>query len=107
MSKERARRREARLAVLEKEKAARARKVARRQRRRQALSRLRPKRRSSSGQIYRRSRGERIGIMLVPAVAIAAVWLFVPEMSLRIVLTAVLVLAAPALVVVVLGRKAG
>jgi Flp pilus assembly protein TadB len=106
MSKERARRREERLAVLEKEKAARVRKVARRQRRRQALSRLRPKRRGS-GQLYRRSRGERIGILLVPAVAIAAVWMFVPELSLRIVLTAVLVLAAPALVVVVLGRKAG
>ncbi|MCY1138709.1 hypothetical protein OWR29_11935 [Actinoplanes sp. Pm04-4] len=107
MSKERARRREARLAVLEKEKAARARKVARRQQRRQVLNRLRPRRRSSSGQLYRRSRGERLGILLVPAVAIAAVWLFVPELSLRIVLTAVLVLAAPALVVVVLGRKAG
>jgi Flp pilus assembly protein TadB len=106
MSKERARRREARLAVLEKEKAARARTVARRQRRRAVLSRLRLRRRSS-GQLYRRSRGERLGILLVPAVAVAAVWMFVPELSLRIVLTAVLVLAAPALVVVVLGRKAG
>ncbi|MBM2615293.1 hypothetical protein JIG36_06920 [Actinoplanes sp. LDG1-06] len=106
MSKERARRREARLAVLEKEKAARARKVARRQRRRQLVRRLTPTTRNA-GRLHRRSRGERLGILLVPAVAIAAVWLFVPEMSLRIVLTAVLVLAAPALVVVVLGRKAG
>ncbi|MBL7256602.1 hypothetical protein [Paractinoplanes lichenicola] len=106
MSKERARRREERLAVHEKEKAARARKVARRQRRRQLVKRLTPQTRNA-GRLHRRGRGERIGIVLVPAVAVAAVWLFVPEMSLRIVLTAVLVLAAPALVVVVLGRKAG
>ncbi|GAB2590002.1 hypothetical protein Aab01nite_40900 [Paractinoplanes abujensis] len=106
MSKERARRREQRLAVLEKEKAVRARKVARRQRRRALVKRLTPQTRNA-GRLHRRSRGERLGIVLVPAVAIAAVWLFVPEMPLRIVLTAVLVLAAPALVVVVLGRKAG
>ena len=107
MSKERAQRRAERLAVLEKEKAARARKVARRQRRRQLVTRLTPGPRRSAGQLYRRSRGERIGIMLVPLVAIGAIWLWVPEMSLRILLTAVIVLAAPALVVVVLGRKAG
>ncbi|MCM4081482.1 hypothetical protein [Paractinoplanes hotanensis] len=106
MSKERARRREERLAVLEKEKAARARKVARRQRRRQLVKRLTPRTRKT-GQLYRRTRSQRLGILLGLAVAVAAVWLLVPELSLRIVLTAVLVLAAPALVVVVLGRKAG
>ncbi|MBU2665706.1 hypothetical protein KOI35_19540 [Actinoplanes bogorensis] len=107
MSKERARRRAERLAVHEKEKAARARKVDRRQRRRRLITKLTPGPRRSSGQIYRRSRGERLGILLVPLVAVAAVWLWVPETALRIVLTAVIVLAAPALVVVVLGRKAG
>ncbi|WP_250030497.1 hypothetical protein [Paractinoplanes maris] len=106
MSKERARRRAERLAVHEKQKAARARKVARRQQRRQLVQRLTPRPRNA-GRLHRRGRGERIGILLVPLVAVAAIWLFVPEMSLRIVLTAVVVLAAPALVVVVLGRRAG
>ncbi|MEU8818201.1 hypothetical protein [Actinoplanes sp. NPDC048796] len=107
MSKERARRRAERLAVLEKEKAARARRVGRRARRRALVQRLTPQRRRSSGTLHRRSRNERLGIVLVPLVAIAAVWLWVPEMPLRIVLTLLIVLAAPALVVVILGRKAG
>jgi Flp pilus assembly protein TadB len=104
MSKERAQRRVARLAVLEKEKAARARKVARRQRRRQIVRSLTPQRRGS-GRLYRRSRGERAGIVVVPLLAAVAVWLLVPDMALRIVLTVVIVLALPALVVVVLGRR--
>ncbi|GAA0518324.1 hypothetical protein Ade02nite_77840 [Paractinoplanes deccanensis] len=106
MSKERARRRAERLAVLEKEKAARARKVARRERRRSLVTKLTP-RVGSSGTLYRRSRGERLGIVLLTLAAIAAIWLWVPEMPLRILLTVLIVLAAPALVVVVLGRKAG
>jgi hypothetical protein len=104
MSKERARRRAERLAVLEKEKAARARKVARRQRRRALVQRVTP-RPSRSGRLYRRSRGERYGIVLLPLVAIAVVWLFLPDMALRIVLTTVIVLAVPALVVLVLGKR--
>ncbi|MGK5684556.1 hypothetical protein [Actinoplanes sp. URMC 104] len=106
MSKERARRRAERLAVQEKQKAARARKVARRQRRRAVLRRLTPRTRNA-GRLHRRSRSERIGIVLLPLAAAAAVWLFVPELGLRIVLTTLLVLSAPALVVVILGRKAG
>jgi Flp pilus assembly protein TadB len=105
MAKERARRRAERLAVLEKEKAARARKVARRRQRRALVQRLTP-RRNRSGRLYKRSRGERIGIVLLPLLAIAAVWLFLPDLGLRIVLTTVIVLAAPALVVVVLGKRA-
>jgi hypothetical protein len=104
MSKERARRRAERLAVLEKEKTARARKVARRQRRRAFVRRLTP-RPARSGRLYRRSRGERLGIVLLPFVAIAAVWLLLPDLALRVVLTTVIVLAVPALVVVVLGRR--
>jgi len=92
--------------VLEKEKAARARKMARRQRRRQLIRRLRPRTRNS-GRLHRRSRGERIGIVVVPLLLAVAVWLLVPDLSLRIVLTTLLVLSAPALVVVILGRKAG
>ena len=104
MSKERARRRAERLAVLEKERAAHARKVARRQRRRELVRRLTPRIRNS-GRLHVRSRGQRAGIVVVPLLAAAAVWMFVPELALRIVLTTVLVLAAPALVVVVLGRR--
>ena len=105
MSKERARRRAERLAVLEKEKAARARKVARRQRRRVLVKRLAP-RVGRPGLIYRRSRGQRIGIVLVPLLAAAAVWLLVPDLALRVVLTIVIVMALPALVVLILGKRA-
>ena len=105
MSKERAKRRAERLAVLEREKAARARAVARRQRRRVLVRRLTP-RIGRSGRLYRRSRGERVGIAVVPVLAAAAIWLFVPDLGLRIVLTIVIVMALPALVVLVLGRRA-
>ena len=104
MSKERARRRAERLAVLEREKAARARKVVRRQRRREMVRRLQP-RPGRPGRLHRRSRGERIGIVVLPLAAAAAVWLFVPDPGLRIVLTAMLVIAVPALVVLVLGKR--
>ncbi|BCJ45460.1 hypothetical protein GCM10010168_79960 [Actinoplanes ianthinogenes] len=105
MSKERARRRAERLVVLEREKADRARKVARRQRRRALLRKLSLPRLGSDGRLYHRSRRQRVGIVVVPLIAIAAVWLFIPETALRILLTVLLVLAAPALVVVVLGRR--
>jgi Flp pilus assembly protein TadB len=104
VSKERARRRAERVAVLEREKAARARRVARRLRRREIVRSLTPRRRSP-GRLYRRSRGQRAGIVVVPLVAAAAVWLLVPDLALRIVLTAMIVLVLPALVVVVLGRR--
>jgi Flp pilus assembly protein TadB len=104
VSKERARRRAERVAVLEKEKAARARKVARRQRRRAALRRMTP-RLGSAGRLHRRSRAQRIGIVVVPLLAALVVWLLVPDPALRIVLTAMIVIAVPALVVLVLGKR--
>lgn len=104
MSKERARRRAERLAVLEKEKSRRARSVARRNRRRELVRSLRPRRRGV-GRLHRRSRAQRLGIVLVPAVAVAAVWFLVPDMALRLLLTGLIVLVSPALVVVVLGRR--
>ena len=104
MSKERARRRAERLAVLEKEKARRARSVARRNRRRELVRSLRPRRRGT-GRLHKRSRGERLGIALVPAIAVAAVWFLVPDLALRLLLTGLIVLVLPALVVVVLGRR--
>jgi hypothetical protein len=105
VSKERARRRAERLAVLEKEKAVRARKVARRGRRQALVRRLRP-RFGRDGRLYHRSRRQRIGIVVVTLLAVAAVWMLIPDLALRIILTAMLVLAVPALVVVVLGRRA-
>ncbi|WP_229075753.1 hypothetical protein [Actinoplanes sp. DH11] len=104
MSKERARRRAERLAVLEKEKAARARKVARRTRFQEFRRSLKP-RFGRNGRLYHRSRRERIGIVVVAALAVAAVWTFIPDMALRVILTVLLVLAVPALVVAVLGRR--
>ena len=105
MSKERARRRAERLAVLEKEKASRARKVARRTRLSTVRRRMTP-RFGRNGRIYHRSRRQRIGIVVVTLLAVAAVWTFIPELALRVILTALIVLAVPALVVVVLGRRA-
>jgi hypothetical protein len=102
MSKERARRRAERLAALEKKKATEARRV-----RRRALARkLKPPRIGRSGRLYRRSRGQRVGIIVVPLAAVALIWLLVPDLALRVVLTVVIVIALPALVVVTLGRKA-
>jgi Flp pilus assembly protein TadB len=104
VSRERARRRAERLAVLEREKAVRARRAERRQRRRAFVRALTPRRRRA-GRLYRHSRGERVGIALVPLLAAVAVWLLVSDVALRIVLTALIVLVLPALVVVVLGRR--
>lgn len=101
MSKERARRRAERLAVLEKKKVAEI----RRARRRAAVRKLKP-RVGRSGRLYRRSRRQRVGIVVAPLAAAALIWLLVPDMALRVVLTVVIIVALPALVVVVLGRKA-
>jgi Flp pilus assembly protein TadB len=104
VSKERARRRAQRVAVAEREKSKRARTVARRQARRTLVRRLTPRRRRT-GLLLRRSRGQRVGIVLVPLAALAAVWFLVPDLALRLVLTAMVVLVLPAVVVVVLGRR--
>ncbi|BBH66971.1 hypothetical protein ACTI_36560 [Actinoplanes sp. OR16] len=104
MSKERARRRAERLAVLEKEKSARARKVARRSKIRTFRKKVTP-RFGRDGRLYHRSRRQRLGIVVVTLLAVAAVWTFIPELALRVILTALIVLALPALVVVVLGRR--
>jgi hypothetical protein len=105
VSKERARRRAERLAVLEREKAVRARQVARRQRRRALLRKLTPPRRRRTGRLHVYTRTEKAGIAVVPLVAAAAVWILVPDVALRIVLISLIVLVLPALVVVVLGRR--
>jgi hypothetical protein len=105
VSKERAKRRAERLAVLEKAKSARARRTARRQRRRALLRSLRPGRRPSSGRLYRRSRAQRTGIVVVPVLAAALVWFLIPDPALRLVLIALIILVLPVVVVVALGRR--
>jgi hypothetical protein len=62
--------------------------------------------RRRTGRLYRRSRTQRVGIVVVPLLAAVLVWIFVPDLSLRIVLIAVIVLVLPALVVALLGRQA-
>jgi hypothetical protein len=104
VSKERAKRRAERLAVLEREKAARARKVARRQQRHALLRKLTPRRRRT-GTLHVFTRAEKTGIVVVPLVAAAAVWLLVPDVALRLVLIIMIILVLPALVAVVLGRR--
>lgn len=104
MSKERAKRRAERLAVLEREKAVRARKAARRQKRRALVRKLTPRRRRT-GTLHMFTRAEKSGIVVVPLVAVAAVWFLVPDVALRLVLIILIILVLPALVAVVLGRR--
>ncbi|MDG4788739.1 hypothetical protein O7626_22910 [Micromonospora sp. WMMD1102] len=107
MSKERARRRAVRLAEAERERAARARKVARRQRRRTLLRRVTPRlpvRRT--GRLFaRRSRGERAGVVALSGAAMIVIWLLVDDLALRLGLIALLLLVLPAVVVIALGRR--
>ncbi|MEO3923425.1 hypothetical protein ABGB07_06140 [Micromonosporaceae bacterium B7E4] len=107
MSKERARRRAVRLAEAERERAVRARTVARRQRRRALLRRLAPRlpdRRT--GRLFaRRSRGERAGVVVLSAAAVIGIWLLVDDLALRLGLIALLLLVLPAVVVIALGRR--
>lgn len=104
MSKERARRRAEREALAAREKA----KAARRRRRRDALRALRPTlpRRRRTGTLFaRRSRAERAGIVVLPAVLVGATWFLVDPLGLRLVLIVLLVLVLPAVVVIALGRR--
>ncbi|MFY1637550.1 hypothetical protein ACN27F_30480 [Solwaraspora sp. WMMB335] len=107
MSKERARRRAARLAQAERERSARARAAARRERRRAMLRRVTPPRRAGrTGRLFiRRSPAQRAGIAALTVAVLAVVWLAVPDLALRLLLTTVLLLAAPAVVVIALGRR--
>jgi hypothetical protein len=104
VSKDRARRRAERLAVLDKEKAARARVVARRQQRRALVRKMTP-RRGRSGRLHVFTRAEKTGVMVLPLIAAGAVWWLIPDTALRIILIAMIVLVLPVLVVVVLGRR--
>lgn len=107
MSKERAQRRAVRIAEATRERERRARRVARRDRRRALVRQLTPRlpdRRT--GRLYaRRALAERLGILLVAVVAIGLIWWQVDGVSTRIALTIVVLVAAPAVVVLALGRR--
>lgn len=107
MSKERARRRAVRVAEVERERAARARAVGRRQRRRALLRRVTPRLpvRRTGRLFVRRSRGERAGVVVLSLAALAAIWSLVDDLALRLGLIALLLLVLPAVVVIALGRR--
>ncbi|WP_446216037.1 hypothetical protein [Micromonospora sp. IBHARD004] len=106
MSKERARRRAARQAELEAERAVRRRRVARRERRRAVVRRLTPKvRRGRTGRLARHTRGERAAIVLLTGATLAGIWYFVDDLALRLALIVLLLLVLPAIVVIALDRR--
>ncbi|MCW3839358.1 hypothetical protein ONA70_04510 [Micromonospora yasonensis] len=106
MSKERARRREARQARLAAERAVRLRRAARRERCRALVRRLTPKlRRGRTGRLNRHTRGERAAIVLLTGAALAGIWNFVDDLALRLALVVLLLLALPAIVVIALDRR--
>ncbi|SCL37401.1 hypothetical protein GA0070624_5859 [Micromonospora rhizosphaerae] len=104
MSKERARRREARQAQLERERAVRLRRVARRERRRALVRRLTP-RRGRTGRLARHTRGERAAIVLLTGAALIGIWSLVDDLALRLALVVLLLLVLPAIVVIALDRR--
>ncbi|MFE9205971.1 hypothetical protein [Micromonospora sp. NPDC007230] len=106
MSKERARRREAREAQLEAERAVRRRRAARRERRRALVRRLTPRlRRGRTGRLRRHTRGERAAIVLLTGAALAGIWTLVDDLALRLALVVLLLLVLPAIVVIALDRR--
>src|SRR5215470_9072913 len=107
MSKERAIRRAAREAEAAATRAARERAIARKTARRRLMRRMTPRRPDRRvGKLYpRRSYGERAIIVVAAAVAIVLIWMYVGSFATRIALTATLVVAAPAIVVLAFGRR--
>ncbi len=108
MSKQRAHRRALRLAEVERERAARERVRARRLRRarRRAAIAHRLARRGRTGRMFaRRSAVERVGIALAAGVVIAAIWLEFDGLATQIALTALVLVALPALIVLALDRR--
>ncbi|GGM43349.1 hypothetical protein ACFFX1_23760 [Dactylosporangium sucinum] len=103
MSKERARRR----ALLEAERAERIRRAERKRQRRAAVRRLVPKVRvGRTGKLFaRRSRAQRSAIAMFVLVALALVWLLIDSVAARIGLSAFIIVATPALTVLVLDRR--
>ena len=103
MSRQRAQRR---TQQQQQQRAVREARAAREQQRRQARrqERGRPERRRTGWAGLRRSRGQRLGIAAVAVVGVALIWLLV-DWQLAIGLTAMLLVALPAFVVLAMGRR--
>jgi hypothetical protein len=93
--------------VLEAERAERLLKAEQRRRRRIAVRRLVPKVKvGRTGKLFaRRSRGQRSVIVLLVLCALTLIWLLVDSVGARIGLSALVVVATPALTVLVLDRR--
>jgi hypothetical protein len=108
MSKERAIRRAAREAEERKARERRARQVARRTRRREIRRRLTPTlpRRGRVGKMFpRRTAGQRALLTGVAAVLVFSIWYEFDDLGARLALTAIVVLALPAIAVLAFGRR--
>jgi predicted small integral membrane protein len=107
LSKERAKRREVRLAEAEAARTARQRARDRRERRRALLRRVRPALpdRRTGRLFVRRTRGQRAAVAIVALAALVLVWLGVDALSTRIALTMLIAIAIPALTVLVFDRR--
>ena len=93
--------------MLEAERAQRLRKAEQRRQRRVALRRLVPKVKvGRTGKLFaRRSRGQRSVIVLLVLLALTMIWLLVDSVAARIGLSALVIVATPALTVLVLDRR--
>jgi hypothetical protein len=107
VSKERARRRAERAAVAQADRAKRERARRRSARRRALLRRLRPRRPfGRTGRLYaRRSPGQRAAIATAGLGVLLLNWLLVDSLTLRVAVTVLVVLTAPALVVLTFDRR--
>ena len=107
MSKERAIRRATRQAEEQAAREARARLVARRAKRRALVRKLTPRLpdRRVGKMCPRRTRAQRSAITTATLVAIGLIWLLFDDLATRVALTAALLVALPAIIVVALGRR--
>ena len=93
--------------MLEAERAERLLRAERRRRRRIAVRRLVPKVKiGRTGKLFaRRSRGQRSVIVLLVLLALTLIWLLVDSVGARIGLSALVLVATPAVTVLVLDRR--
>ena len=105
MSRERAVRRAARIAEVQRQRARRERARERVARRRELVHRLTP-RRGRTGRLYaRRALAQRIVIVAAALLAVGFVWWQFDDLATRLALTVVVAVAAPAAVVLTFDRR--
>jgi hypothetical protein len=107
MSKERAIRRAARQAEEQAAREARARLVARRTKRKALVRKLTPRLpdRRVGKMFPRRTRAQRTAITTITLIVLGAIWLLFDDTATRVALSAAILLALPAIIVVALGRR--